>query len=137
MSVVSGRARLRWGVVAAGTALLCGLPALIAAWPVPASALSAAQLRARILASADVPYQGYAESDVNLGLPNLPDLSSVSTPLDGSTAIMLLMSESGAQRYLDWLRGSSYARLGLLVALLAFRYFYGPVESFAMNLLLH
>jgi len=58
-------------------------------------------------------------------------------PLDGSTAIMLLMSESGAQRYLDWLRGSSYARLGLLVALLAFRYFYGPVESFAMNLLLH
>jgi len=85
VSVVSGRARLRWGVVAAGTALLCGLPALIAAWPVPASALSAAQLRARILASADVPYQGYAESDVNLGLPNLPDLSSVSTLLDGST----------------------------------------------------
>ncbi len=58
-------------------------------------------------------------------------------PLDGSTAILLLMSESSAQRYLDWLRGSSYARLGLLVGLLAFRYFYGPIESFATNLLLH
>jgi Zn-dependent protease len=57
-------------------------------------------------------------------------------PLDGSTAILLLMSESTALRYLDWLRGSSYARLGLLVGLLAFRYFYGPVENFATNLLL-
>jgi Zn-dependent protease len=57
-------------------------------------------------------------------------------PLDGSTGIMLLMNEATAQRYLDWLRGSSYARLGLLVGLLVFRYVYGPVESFATNLLL-
>jgi Zn-dependent protease len=57
-------------------------------------------------------------------------------PLDGSTAIMLLMDEHTAGRYLGWLRESSYARLGLLVGLLAFRYFYGPVESFATNLLL-
>jgi Zn-dependent protease len=57
-------------------------------------------------------------------------------PLDGSTGIMLLMGESSAQRYLDWLRGSSYARLGLLVGLLAFRYLYAPVENFATDLLL-
>jgi Zn-dependent protease len=57
-------------------------------------------------------------------------------PLDGSTGIMALMSESTAHRYLDWLRQSSYARLGLLVALLGFRYFYGPIENFATNLLL-
>jgi Zn-dependent protease len=57
-------------------------------------------------------------------------------PLDGSTAIMLLMDDHTAGRYLAWLRESSYARLGLLVGLLAFRYFYGPVESFATNLLL-
>jgi Zn-dependent protease len=57
-------------------------------------------------------------------------------PLDGSTGIMLLMNEHTAARYLSWLRGSSYARLGLLLGLLAFRYFYGPVESFAENLLL-
>lgn len=67
-----------------------------------------------------------------LGTFNLLPLA----PLDGSTGIMLFMSESTAQRYLDWLRESSYARLGLLVGLLAFRYLYGPIEMFATNLLL-
>jgi Zn-dependent protease len=57
-------------------------------------------------------------------------------PLDGSAGIMLFMGENTAQRYLDWLRGSSYARLGLLVGLLAFRYFYGPVQNLATELLL-
>ena len=57
-------------------------------------------------------------------------------PLDGSSVIMLFMSENTAQRYLDWLRGSSYARLGLLVGLLAFRYLYTPVENFATDILL-
>jgi Zn-dependent protease len=57
-------------------------------------------------------------------------------PLDGSSVIMLFMAENTAQRYLDWLRGSSYARLGLLVGFLAFRYFYAPVENFATDLLL-
>jgi len=71
--------------VACGVALLCALPAIIAAWPVPASSLSAAALRARILRSADVPYQGYTESDVDLDLPSLPDLSNVSSLLDGIT----------------------------------------------------
>jgi Zn-dependent protease len=67
-----------------------------------------------------------------LGTFNLLPLA----PLDGSTGIMLFMQEGTAQRYLDWLRESSYARLGLLVGLLAFRYLYGPIEMFATNLLL-
>jgi len=71
--------------VACGVALLCGLPAIVAALPVTASPLTAAALRARILASADMPYQGYAESSVDLGLPDLPDLGDVSTLLDGIT----------------------------------------------------
>jgi len=71
--------------VACGVALLCALPAIVAAWPVPASSLSAAALRARILRSANVPYQGYTESDVDLGLPSLPDLGDVSSLLDGIT----------------------------------------------------
>ncbi len=53
-----------------------------------------------------------------------------------SLYIMLLMDEHTAGRYLGWLRTSSYARLGLLLGLLVFRYLYGPVESFAENLLL-
>jgi Zn-dependent protease len=58
-------------------------------------------------------------------------------PLDGSAGIMLFMSENRAQRYLDWLRGNSFATLGLVVGLLVFRYFYDPVRNFATDLLLN
>jgi hypothetical protein len=85
VSVVSAQARRRWSVVVGGIAILCALPAVIAALPVPGVAISAATLRTRILASASVPYQGYSESTMNLGLPTLPDLQDVSTLLDGST----------------------------------------------------
>jgi Zn-dependent protease len=57
-------------------------------------------------------------------------------PLDGSTGILIFMSESTAQKYLNWLRGSSYAMLGLLVALLFFSKVYRYVEVFATNVLL-
>ena len=57
-------------------------------------------------------------------------------PLDGSTAIMLFMSESRAQGYLDWIRGGTFALPGILVSLLAFRYIYPPVEQFVEQLLL-
>ena len=57
-------------------------------------------------------------------------------PLDGSTGIMLFMRESTALRYLDWLRGSGYAMLGLLLALLLFRNYYQYVEGFAFRWLL-
>jgi Zn-dependent protease len=56
-------------------------------------------------------------------------------PLDGSTAIMLFMSESGAQKYLDWLRGNSFAIAGLLVGLLVFRQIFPYVQYFVMHLL--
>jgi Zn-dependent protease len=42
-------------------------------------------------------------------------------PLDGSTAIMLFMSESGAQKYLDWLRGNTFALAGILVGIVPIR----------------
>jgi Zn-dependent protease len=57
-------------------------------------------------------------------------------PLDGSTGIMLLMSESGAQKYLDWLRGNSFAIAGLLVGLLIFQRILPIIQSFALHLLL-
>jgi Zn-dependent protease len=58
------------------------------------------------------------------------------TPLDGSKAIMLFMGERRAQRYLDWLRGNSYGILGLVIAIFAFRYVYGPIRAFATEVLL-
>jgi Zn-dependent protease len=57
-------------------------------------------------------------------------------PLDGSTAIMLLMSEQRAHRYLDWLRGSSYAMAGLIVGLLIFRRIFPFIDDFATQWLL-
>jgi Zn-dependent protease len=57
-------------------------------------------------------------------------------PLDGSTAIMLFMGETRSQRYLDWLRGNSYAMVGLLVAIVAFRYVYAPIKAIATYYLL-
>lgn len=57
-------------------------------------------------------------------------------PLDGSTAIMLFMSETRSQRYLDWLRGNSYAMVGLLLAIVAFRYVYAPIKAIATYYLL-
>ena len=56
-------------------------------------------------------------------------------PLDGSAAIMLFMSESGAQKYLDWLRGNSFAIAGLLVGLVVFRQIFPYVQYFVMHLL--
>ena len=77
--------RWRWGVVVAGTAVLLAIPAIVAALPVPASPITAAALRARILDSAAVPYEGYVESTADLGLPLLPDLEDVSALADGVT----------------------------------------------------
>ena len=56
-------------------------------------------------------------------------------PLDGSTGIMILMSENRAQRYLDWIRGNSFAMAGLLVGLLLFRQIYPYVQFLAMRIL--
>jgi len=67
-----------------------------------------------------------------LGTFNLLPVS----PLDGSTVILLFMNERTAQRYLDWLRGNSFAMAGLLVGILLFRYIYGPINDFVSALLL-
>src|SRR3989440_2413750 len=57
-------------------------------------------------------------------------------PLDGSTGIMLFMGETRAQRYLDWLRGNSYAMVGLVLAVVGFGYVFSPIEGAAMDTLL-
>lgn len=58
------------------------------------------------------------------------------SPLDGSTVIMLFMSEETAQRYLDWLRGNTLALAGLVVGIVLFQYIYDPIYSFASRFLL-
>ena len=56
-------------------------------------------------------------------------------PLDGHAGIMLFMSENTARRYLDWLRQSGYAMLGLIVAWYAFDRIFAVVFPFALHLL--
>jgi Zn-dependent protease len=56
-------------------------------------------------------------------------------PLDGSTGILVLMSDEQAQKYLGWLRGNSYAMLGLLVALVVFSRIYPHIQAFATSIL--
>jgi len=55
-------------------------------------------------------------------------------PLDGSTAVMLFMSEEQAQKYLDWIRGNSYAMAGLLVGLVIFQRIFPIVERTAFRI---
>jgi Zn-dependent protease len=54
-------------------------------------------------------------------------------PLDGSTGIMLFMSETRAQKYLDWIRGNSFAMAGLLVGMYVFSRVFPYIEDFAMR----
>ncbi len=57
-------------------------------------------------------------------------------PLDGSSVIMLLMSEDRARSYIDWIRGGTFAMPGILISLIIFRYIFPPVETFIQSLLL-
>jgi len=75
----------RWVLVTAGVALLCGLPVIASALPVNVPRLTASQLRTRILASADEPYAGYAESNATFGLPPVAGLTGLTSLLNGVT----------------------------------------------------
>lgn len=87
-STVVRRDRLRrWALVAAVAAVLVSIPAVVAAIPVSVPPVEAGKLRELILRSANQPYQGYAESTGGLDVPDLPNLSHVSSLLNGTTRI--------------------------------------------------
>jgi len=49
---------------------------------------------------------------------------------------MLFMGDTRSRRYLDWLRGNSYGIVGLLLAVVTFRYIYEPIRAIATYYLL-
>jgi Zn-dependent protease len=57
-------------------------------------------------------------------------------PLDGSSVIMLFMSEDRARSYIDTVRTSAYAMPGILIGILIFNYIFPPIERFVSALLL-
>jgi hypothetical protein len=99
MSVTRRDSLRRWSLVGAGVAVLCALPALVAAWPAPTAANPGpAELRERILASADRPHRGYASTDGRLGLPPLPELAETGLRLGGSARVRTWYAGPGAWR---------------------------------------
>lgn len=97
MGAQTGQTRQRWSLVAAGLLVLGSLPALIGAWPVSAPDVDPAVLRERILASSDVAYAGYAESDGSLGLPDLPAIDNVGALLGSHTRMRVWESADGSR----------------------------------------
>jgi Zn-dependent protease len=75
----------------------------------------------------------FFELNLLLGTFNMLPFS----PLDGSTGIALFMTQRIALRYLDWLRGNSFAIAGLLVALVLFRKVFPHIQRFAFQSLLY
>ena len=68
----------RWAIVAALVGVLVALPPLISALPASDAEISATELRDAVLAGADQPFSGYAESAGGLTLPvGSPRFSSV------------------------------------------------------------
>jgi outer membrane lipoprotein-sorting protein len=78
MAVRGHGARRRWGVVVALVVGLTAAPSVIGALPADDAPVPAADLRAAVLASADVGFTGYAESAGGLALPVTEQLTSVS-----------------------------------------------------------
>jgi hypothetical protein len=92
--VAAQRFSRRWLLVAAGAAGLVGAGTI--SLPVAAADVDPAVLRERILAGVP-PYVGYAESTGRLGLPQIPQLESVTALLTGTTRIRAFVA--GADRW--------------------------------------
>jgi hypothetical protein len=90
LAVVASRrpgAARRWATVAAGVAVLLALPPLIGALPAADTGTPATDLRARVLASADVAFAGYAQAAGGLALPVGDQLTPVADLLADRTTM--------------------------------------------------
>ena len=94
----------RWAVVAAGGAVLLALPPLIGALPASDTGTPAPELRARALASAAVPFAGYAQAAGGLTLPVSDQLTSVADLLSDRTTMRA------------WYRGADDWRVDVVTA---------------------
>lgn len=99
----NGAAR-RWTLVFVVVAVLVALPAVVAAWPAADDDRSAAELRAAALASAELPYSGFAESTGRLALPTTDQLGSLADLLSDRTEMRV------------WWRGATDNRVDVVTA---------------------
>lgn len=97
-TVVRRQARRRWAVVLAATLLVCAVPVALRLWPADAAPIDPAALRARMAASVNQPYQGFAQSDGLLPLPALPYLQDVTALVSGATQLRTWYAAPGRWR---------------------------------------
>ncbi len=86
-------------------ALLAAMPAAVAALPLSGRQLPAEELLARVRASAEVPYQGYAQSHATLGLPDVPQAGQAVALLGETTRIRAWVQSSATWRVDELLVG--------------------------------
>lgn len=82
---VRGTAARRWALVVLVGVLLVVTPAVVASFSPASASADPNDLRARIAASADRPWTGYAEARAGLSLPKIAQLADVTTLLSGTT----------------------------------------------------
>jgi hypothetical protein len=87
LSVVRPRTVRAWTLVAAIAVVAVLVPRVPSWLPVSAATVDPATLRARILDSAHQPYQGYAEINGSLQLPELPNLADLTALLTTTTRV--------------------------------------------------
>src|SRR6478752_3614422 len=94
----------RWGLVFALVAVLVAVPVVVTAWPATDDDRSAAELRAAALASGNIPFSGYAESQGGLALPQTDQLGTVLAFCRSRTTMRV------------WWRGPSNNRVDVVTA---------------------
>jgi hypothetical protein len=87
LSVVRGKTVRGWALVAAVAVVAVLVPQVPGWLPVAARQTEPDVLRDRILASADRPYQGYAEISGTLALPELPKVADLTALLTTTTHV--------------------------------------------------
>jgi hypothetical protein len=99
LSVVRGRTARGWALVAA-VAVVAVLAPQVPGWlPIAAQRTDPEALRAKILASADRPHQGFAEITGTLALPELPRVSDLTKLLTTTTQVRTWYADPSSWRF--------------------------------------
>lgn len=86
-TIVRKDALRRWSLVVTVAAVLIALPTVVSALPASVDPIDPARLRELIMRSGAQPHHGYAETTGTLGVPDLPNLSQVTSLLSSTTRI--------------------------------------------------
>ncbi|MEO6712144.1 MAG: hypothetical protein ABIM89_01800 [Mycobacteriales bacterium] len=90
----------RWSAVAGAVGVLCGTPYAVGRLPAADAAVPPGELLELIVASAEVPHSGYAESTARIGLPGVPQIDAV-LDLLGETTRMRVWWAAGRHWRVD------------------------------------